>query len=135
MLDHLKPSQPIDDRSLVNTHVARVEVQPDQLVIQLAEPSSTLEVPWQKTPARRRREILLPAGIRPEHVWPSMAGSPTAWASLASATCRRNGPGSTRCSAFLGNNHTHTNRVSVGCGLRVRKANFATETKVLKPFQ
>ena len=35
--EHLKPSQEIDDRSLVNTHVARVEVQPEQLVIQLAE--------------------------------------------------------------------------------------------------
>ena len=35
--EHLKPSQEIDDRSLVNTHVAQVEVQPEQLVIQLAE--------------------------------------------------------------------------------------------------
>src|SRR6516164_1945594 len=68
--DHLKPAQPIDDRSLVHTHVARIEVQPGRLVIQLAEPSSTLEVPWQKTPARRRREILLPEGIRPEQVRP-----------------------------------------------------------------
>src|SRR5262249_50656428 len=66
--DHLKPSQPIDDRSLVHTHVARVEVQPGRLVILLAEPPSTLEVVWQKTPSRRRREILLPEGIRPEHV-------------------------------------------------------------------
>ena len=53
--DHLKPSQPIDDRSLVHTHVARIEVQPGRLVIQLAEPPSTLEVPWQKTPARPPR--------------------------------------------------------------------------------
>jgi hypothetical protein len=68
--DHLKLSEPIDDRSLVHTHVARIEVQPDKLVIQLAEPPSTLEVPWQKTPARRRREILLPEGIRPEHARP-----------------------------------------------------------------
>jgi DNA invertase Pin-like site-specific DNA recombinase len=68
--NHLKPPQPIDDRSLVHTHVARVEVEPGQLVIQLAEPASTLEVPWQRTPARRRREILLPEGIRPEQVRP-----------------------------------------------------------------
>jgi hypothetical protein len=68
--DHLKPSEPIDDRSLINTHVARVEVQPDQLIIQLAEPPSTLRIPWQKTPARRRREILLPEGIRPEQARP-----------------------------------------------------------------
>jgi site-specific DNA recombinase len=68
--DHVKPSEPIDDRSLVHTHIARVEVQPDKLVIHLAEPPSTLEVPWQKTPARRRREILLPEGIRSEHARP-----------------------------------------------------------------
>jgi hypothetical protein len=37
---------------------------------QLAEPPSTLAVPWQKTPATRRREILLPEGIRPEHARP-----------------------------------------------------------------
>ena len=75
--DHLKPSEPIDDRSLVHTHVARIEVQPGKLVIQLAvarranrEKPNTLEVPWRKTPARRRREILLPKGIRPEHARP-----------------------------------------------------------------
>jgi hypothetical protein len=68
--DHLRPVQPIDDRSLLNTHIARVEVQPDQLVIHLEDPSRTLQVPWQKTPARRRREILLPEGIRPEHARP-----------------------------------------------------------------
>jgi hypothetical protein len=34
--EHLKPSESIDDQSLVNTQVVRVEVQPKQLVIQLA---------------------------------------------------------------------------------------------------
>src|SRR5215469_11736629 len=33
---HLKPVAPIDDRSLIDTHVARVEVQSEQLVIRLA---------------------------------------------------------------------------------------------------
>jgi site-specific DNA recombinase len=33
---HLKPVAPIDDRSLIDTHVARVEIQPEQLVIHLA---------------------------------------------------------------------------------------------------
>jgi hypothetical protein len=68
--DHLKTSEPIEDRFLINTHVARVEVQMDQLVIHLTEPPSTLAVPWRKTPARRRREILLPEGIRPEQARP-----------------------------------------------------------------
>jgi DNA invertase Pin-like site-specific DNA recombinase len=68
--DHLKPAESIDDRSLIHTHVSQVEVQPDRLVVHLAEPPGTLQVPWRKTPARRRREILLPEGIRPEQVRP-----------------------------------------------------------------
>ena len=78
--DHLKPSAPIDDRSLVDTHVARVEVQPEQLVIQLAQPErtnrkgaravKTLRVPWHKTPSKQRREILLPDALDPQHARP-----------------------------------------------------------------
>jgi site-specific DNA recombinase len=78
--DHLKPSAPIDDRSLVDTHVARVEVQPEQLVIQLAQPErtnrkgaravKTLRVPWHKAPSKRRREILLPDALDPQHARP-----------------------------------------------------------------
>src|ERR1700726_133766 len=53
----------IDDRGLVNTHVTRVEVQPEQLIIQLAEAQASdrqtagsnaaLQVCWQKTITRR----------------------------------------------------------------------------------
>jgi site-specific DNA recombinase len=67
---HLKLAVPIDDRSLINTHVARVEVQPEQLVIQLAQAQKTnrqirksdgaLRVPWHKITSTRRREILIP---------------------------------------------------------------------------
>jgi hypothetical protein len=76
----LKPSDPIDDRSLVDTHVARVEVQPEQLIIRLAEgdkanprqagSDGVLHLPWHKTPSTRRREILLPHAVRPEHARP-----------------------------------------------------------------
>src|SRR5262249_13050385 len=78
--EHLKPAAPIDDRSLIDTHVVRVEVQPEQLVINLARAKTpdrqsangdnTLIVPWRKTPSARHREILLPAGIPPRHVRP-----------------------------------------------------------------
>ena len=34
---HFKLSAPIDDRTLINLHVTRVEIQPDQLIIQLAQ--------------------------------------------------------------------------------------------------
>ena len=75
--EHLKPSQEIDDRGLVHTHVARVEVQPEQLIIQLAHrrcqkagSNAALEVSWQKTISRRRRAILLPGGMSPQHARP-----------------------------------------------------------------
>src|SRR5467141_3004579 len=78
--EHLKPAAPIDDRSLIETHVARVEVQPEQLVIRLARAKTpdrqrtkvdnTLIVPWRKPPSTRRREILLPAGLPPQHARP-----------------------------------------------------------------
>ena len=77
---HLKPSQEIDDRGLVHTHVARVEVQPEQLVIQLAETqrsdrhnagsNAALQVSWQKTISRRRRVILVPDGMLPQRARP-----------------------------------------------------------------
>jgi site-specific DNA recombinase len=81
--DHLKQSEPIDDRCLVSTHVARVEVQTDRLIVHLAgvQPSNpeqtegdgVLHIPWRKTPSKRRREILLPANIQPEYARPIRA--------------------------------------------------------------
>jgi site-specific DNA recombinase len=78
--EHLKPSQPIDDRILITTQVARVEVQPKQLVIHFSEEpkgnrkktraNGALHVPWQRTPSTRRREILLPEGMPPQHTRP-----------------------------------------------------------------
>jgi hypothetical protein len=78
--EHLQLPGPIDDRSVVNTHVECIEVQREQLLIQLAraqkpdrqssEVDSILNIPWQKTPPTRRREILLPAGTPPQNARP-----------------------------------------------------------------
>ena len=67
--ENLKLPASLDDRSLVSTHVVRVEIQANQLIIQLADAQKqsrkrtradgTLHVPWQKPPSKRRREILL----------------------------------------------------------------------------
>jgi DNA invertase Pin-like site-specific DNA recombinase len=67
--EHLKLEEPMDDKDLVSTHVERVEIQADQIVIQLshtqktnrqsAKDNKTLHVPWHKTESTRRREILL----------------------------------------------------------------------------
>jgi hypothetical protein len=69
--EHLEPPPTIEDRALINDFVARVEIQQERLVIQLADASgkdsregtgNTLHVPWQKANSTRRREMLLPAG-------------------------------------------------------------------------
>jgi site-specific DNA recombinase len=68
---HLDPMSPIDDRSLLKDFVARVEIQQERLVIQVAdasgkepleETSNILHVPWHKANSTRRRHVLLPAG-------------------------------------------------------------------------
>jgi hypothetical protein len=78
--EYLKPTEPIDDRSIVIAHVGRVDVQPERLVIRLVqvqnsnrrqtEGDGVLHVPWHKTQSTRRHEILLPAAVRPEHARP-----------------------------------------------------------------
>ena len=78
--EHIELTASIDDRSLINDHVARVEVRPDQLLIELANAKGdnpkrarsrkVLNVPWHKTPSKRRREILLPDTIQPQHARP-----------------------------------------------------------------
>ena len=69
---HLKSPAAMNDRSLIETHIAHVEVHPERLVIRFAPgdrpaneagPENALSVPWQKTAATRRREILLPEGV------------------------------------------------------------------------
>jgi hypothetical protein len=70
---HFKSPATMDDRSLIETHIARVEVHRERLIIRLARgervandpagPENTLRVPWQKTTTTRRREILLPEGV------------------------------------------------------------------------
>ena len=78
--DHLKPSGPIDDQGLVADHVERVEIQQERLIIQLAQikksgrrgaqGANTLNVPWQKIPVTRRREMLLPTSVPPHQARP-----------------------------------------------------------------
>src|ERR1700721_251294 len=55
--EHLDPLSPIDDRGIINEFVARVEIQQERLVIQVADASAKepleetcniLHVPWQK---------------------------------------------------------------------------------------
>jgi site-specific DNA recombinase len=74
--EHIKAPRAIDDRILIETHVLRVEVHADHLIIHVAEagknddqitgPENLLSVSWQKAASRRRREILIPEGTPPQ---------------------------------------------------------------------
>jgi site-specific DNA recombinase len=80
--DHLNEneSSEIADALLIQTHVVRVEVRSDQLVIELAKTKgadrkrrrsrNVIEVPWRKTPSTRRREILAPESASPQNARP-----------------------------------------------------------------
>jgi site-specific DNA recombinase len=78
--EHVKPHREIDDRTLMETHVARVEVHSNRLIIQITQtgenddqttgPAKMLSVSWQKAASRRRREILVPEGTPAQRVRP-----------------------------------------------------------------
>ena len=71
--DRLASSEPVDDRTLVERHVSQVEVQREKLLIELAGADGrerALQVPWQKTAGKRRREILVPEGMPPQNARP-----------------------------------------------------------------
>jgi hypothetical protein len=69
--DHLDVSAEIENAALINAYVTRVEVQPDQLLIEVAgantansrskrKQRNVIALPWSKTPSTRRREVLVP---------------------------------------------------------------------------
>jgi site-specific DNA recombinase len=74
--DHLNQSDEIEDAVLIRTHVSRIEIQSDQLVIELTNTKgigskrsrsrNMLKVSWHKTPLRRRRGILVPGSVSPQ---------------------------------------------------------------------
>jgi len=80
--ERLKLPASVDDRHLIDTYVARVDIQPGNLVIKLvqvrgrkrrAQRDLTLHIPWRKPPSKRRREILLPDAIEPQNARPIRA--------------------------------------------------------------
>jgi DNA invertase Pin-like site-specific DNA recombinase len=76
--EHVRPRQEMDDRALIETHVVRVEVHPDRLIIQLRQSAGNddqatrrmkaLSLSWQKAASTRQREILIPEGVPPQQV-------------------------------------------------------------------
>jgi hypothetical protein len=134
--EHLKPSQEIDDRGLVKTHVARVEVQPEQLIIQLAEAQASdrqkaasnaaLQVSWQKTISRRRRAILVPDGMSPQHARPIRAENR---ATLVASIAR----GRRWLEELIAEETATTESIAQREGCSVRKVNMTISLAFLAP--
>ena len=82
--EHLGDTASRGDRDLISSHVARVEVQLDQLTVELKAPKrgrpadsdeqeaerTVLLVPWRKTPSKRQREIIVPKTTAPQNARP-----------------------------------------------------------------
>jgi DNA invertase Pin-like site-specific DNA recombinase len=75
-------SASVDDRSLINTYIGRVEIRPGKLIIKLvqaqrlkrgAQRDLTLRIPWHKPPSKRQREILTPDAVEPQNARPMRA--------------------------------------------------------------
>jgi site-specific DNA recombinase len=82
--DRVNAPTEIADTLLIRNHVTRVEVQPDQLVIELTavvgvgskrkrKSRNVIEVPWRKTATTRRREILVPESEASQNTRPIRA--------------------------------------------------------------
>jgi site-specific DNA recombinase len=78
---HLKAADEVEDAVLINTHVGRIEVHSDRLLVELTDAKhvgskrkpkrrNVIKVPWQKTPSTRRREVLIPETGRSQNSRP-----------------------------------------------------------------
>jgi hypothetical protein len=95
--ERLKLSASVDDRGVIDTHVARLEIQPGKLVIELikgrgckrrAKGDLTLHIPWRKPPSKRRREMLLPDNVEAQSARPIRAETrATLVAAIARGRC------------------------------------------------
>jgi site-specific DNA recombinase len=134
--DHLNQSQEIEDAVLISTHVASIEVQSDQLVIELTNAKgigskrmrtrNMLKVPWHKTPLRRRREILVPASVLPQHARPIRSET----RALLIASIAR---GRRWLNELIADPTANTESIATRDGCSVRKVNMTISLAFLGP--
>jgi site-specific DNA recombinase len=126
----------LDERAIVKSHVARVEIQPNRLVLKLAgspitnrnEPSedATLYIPWKKPPSKRRREILLPESASASHVRPIRSETRT---TLVASIAR----GRRWLNELVSNPAANAETIAKGEGCSSRKVNMTITLAFLAP--
>lgn len=121
---------------LIHNHVARVEVRSDRLVIDLTHAKEgnrkrkrsrrQIEVPWQKTPSTRRREILLTQSMASQFPRPIRSESRTLL--VASIACGRRW-----LEELTTNPNASAKTIAAGEGYSVRKVNMTISLAFLAP--
>ena len=134
--DHLNESTEIADALLIQNHVVRVEVHSDQLVIELADANGVgskrkrgrkkIEVPWQKIPSTRRREILVPDSGPPQDARPIRSEN-RALLVASSAQGRR------WLAELISDSKANTESIADRQGCSVRKVNMTISLAFLAP--
>jgi len=131
---HLNQATEIEDAVIIKTHVARIEVQSNHLLIELTDAKGTgskrsrrrsvLRVPWQKTPSRRRREVLMPASVRDARPIRS-ENRALLIASIAQGRCWLN--------ELIADPAANAERIAAREGCSVRKVNMTISLAFLAP--
>jgi site-specific DNA recombinase len=132
---HLGLSLNIDDRSVIERNVGRVEVHCERLTIQLAraqannpstELEDTIQVPWRKTTLARRREILVPEGTALEKARPIRSENR---ATLVASIAR----GRRRLDELIADATASAESIAKRQGCSIRKVNMTVSLAFLAP--
>ncbi len=131
---HLNQSTEIEDAVLIRNHVIRVEVQSGQLIIKLANANDAgskrkrnlIEVPWQKSPSTRRREVLVPQAGATQDVRPIRSENR---ATLVASIAR----GRRWLDELIADPSANAENISARDGCSVRKVNMTISLAFLAP--
>ena len=132
--EHLKLNDPVEDWQLIDTYVVKVEVQPEQLVIHIAQTEQhtraadkgVLRVAWQKPPSKRRREIFLTGSVPPQNGRPIRSETR---ATLVASIAR----GRRWLDELISNAAATTESIAEREGCSVRKINMTISLAFLAP--
>jgi hypothetical protein len=132
----IKPSERVSGLGLIEQHVERVEVHPQQLMLKLVAPQAEdggeaptaeiLQIPWRKESTKRRREILVPSDAEPGHTRPIR--SETRATLIASIACGRRW-----LNALISDASLSTQTIAKREGCSVRKVNMTISLAFLAP--
>ena len=133
---HLKAPDQADDRSLVDQHLERIEVQSERIVLRLvsvgdgvdreSSQAQVLHVPWRKEPMARRREILVPSDAESRHVRPIRSETR---ATLVASIAR----GRRWLNELVSNTSASTQAIAKREGCSARKVNMIISLAFLAP--